>query len=111
MANHTFSGDEVLETAAPFGNFRNVNNRYLNLAKHFNGVTLAFHTGFGVSLGAIDWGSIASNFSSVSSILTTTPTNENFTLTDPVTTTRERGWVFGRRPSSGLQYPRGYYNK
>ena len=36
MADFTFTGDVgPIQSAAPFGNFRNVNNRYLNLAKQF----------------------------------------------------------------------------
>tara|TARA_B100000965_G_scaffold115185_1_gene95007 strand:+ start:5309 stop:5644 length:336 start_codon:yes stop_codon:yes gene_type:complete len=111
MADFTFTGDVgPIQTAAPFGNFRNVNNRYLNLAKQFNGVTLQFHTGFGVSLGSIAWGSTASNFSSIVNVYADANYG-NYTFTAPAIGTRERGWINGRRPAKGLQYPRGYYNK
>jgi len=111
MADHTFNGDVgPIDTVAPFGNFRNVNNRFLNLAKQFNGTTLAWHTGFGVSLGSIAWGSTSSNFSSIVDVYADS-VYQNYTFTAPAIGTRERGWINGRRPSKGLQYPRGYYNK
>ena len=39
-----------------------------------------------------------------------TPVNHNITDEDPITTS-VRGWLIGRRPASGLYYPRGVYNK
>ena len=36
-------------------------------------------------------------------------TPQNFTFTD--LEDGLRGWIHGRRPAKGLQYPRGYYNK
>ena len=83
---------------------------YLNLARQFNGVTIQFHTGFGVSLGSIAWGSTASNFSSIVNVYGDANYG-NYTFTAPAIGTRERGWINGRRPAKGLQYPRGYYNK
>ena len=39
-----------------------------------------------------------------------TPVNYNLTDHDPITST-VRGWLIGRRPTSGMMYPRGVYNK
>ena len=39
-----------------------------------------------------------------------TPVNHNITDQDPITT-NERAWLIGRRPASGMLYPRGVYNK
>ena len=39
-----------------------------------------------------------------------TPVNHNITDQDPITST-VRGWLIGRRPTSGMMYPRGVYNK
>ena len=39
-----------------------------------------------------------------------TPVNHNITNQDPITST-ERAWLIGRRPASGMLYPRGVYNK
>ena len=39
-----------------------------------------------------------------------TPVNHNITDQDPITT-NVRAWLIGRRPTSGMMYPRGIYNK
>jgi len=39
-----------------------------------------------------------------------TPVNHNITDDYPITT-NERAWLIGRRPASGMLYPRGVYNK
>ena len=39
-----------------------------------------------------------------------TPVNYNITDQDPITT-NVRAWLMGRRPTSGMMYPRGIYNK
>ena len=39
-----------------------------------------------------------------------TPVNHNIPSEDPITSS-VRGWLIGRRPSSGMLYPRGVYNK
>ena len=39
-----------------------------------------------------------------------TPVNHNITDHYPITT-NERAWLIGRRPTSGMLYPRGVYNK
>ncbi len=39
-----------------------------------------------------------------------TPVNHNITDQNPITT-NVRGWLIGRRPASGMLYPRGVYNK
>ena len=38
------------------------------------------------------------------------PVNHNITDQDPITT-NVRAWLIGRRPTSGMMYPRGVYNK
>jgi len=54
---------------------------------------------------------VSPTFSSVT-YATSSPssTNHNITDEDPITST-VRGWLIGRRPSSGMLYPRGVYNK
>ena len=39
-----------------------------------------------------------------------TPVNHNIPAEDPITSS-VRGWLIGRRPASGMLYPRGVYNK
>ena len=39
-----------------------------------------------------------------------TPVNHNITDEDSITT-NVRAWLIGRRPTSGMMYPRGIYNK
>ena len=54
---------------------------------------------------------VSPTFSSVT-YATSSPssTNHNITDEDPITTS-VRGWLIGRRPASGMLYPRGVYNK
>ena len=54
---------------------------------------------------------VSPTFSSVT-YATSSPssTNHNITDEDPITST-VRGWLIGRRPTSGMMYPRGIYNK
>ena len=54
---------------------------------------------------------VTPTFQSVTKAITGgTPVNHNITGQDPITTS-VRGWLIGRRPASGLYYPRGVYNK
>ena len=54
---------------------------------------------------------VTPTFQSVTKAITGgTPVNHTITDEDPITT-NERGWLFGRRPASGMLYPRGIYNK
>ena len=54
---------------------------------------------------------VTPTFQSVTKAITGgTPVNHIITDEDPITT-NERGWLFGRRPASGMLYPRGIYNK
>ena len=46
---------------------------------------------------------------SIERVTATSGTPQNFTFTD--LEDGLRGWIHGRRPTQGLQYPRGYYNK
>lgn len=54
---------------------------------------------------------VSPTFSSVT-YATSSPssTNHNITDEDPITSS-VRGWLIGRRPASGMLYPRGVYNK
>jgi len=54
---------------------------------------------------------VSPTFSSVT-YATSSPssTNHNITDEDPITT-NVRAWLIGRRPASGMLYPRGVYNK
>ena len=47
--------------------------------------------------------------SAIIRLFDSTFTAVNFALSG--LSSRTRGYIFGRRPSSGLLYPRGYYNK
>ena len=54
---------------------------------------------------------VTPTFQSVTKAITGgTPVNTNITDQDPITT-NERAWLIGRRPASGMLYPRGVYNK
>ena len=54
---------------------------------------------------------VTPTFQSVTKAITGgTPVNHNITDQDPITT-NERAWLIGRRPASGMLYPRGVYNK
>ena len=54
---------------------------------------------------------VTPTFQSVTKAITGgTPVNYNLTTEDPITPS-VRGWLFGRRPASGMLYPRGIYNK
>ena len=54
---------------------------------------------------------VSPTFSSVTYVISNpSSTNHNITDEDPITTS-VRGWLIGRRPSSGMLYPRGIYNK
>ena len=54
---------------------------------------------------------VTPTFQSVTKAITGgTPVNHNITDHDPITPS-VRGWLIGRRPASGLYYPRGVYNK
>ena len=54
---------------------------------------------------------VTPTFQSVTKAITGgTPVNHNITAQDPITT-NERAWLIGRRPASGMLYPRGVYNK
>ena len=54
---------------------------------------------------------VTPTFQSVTKAITGgTPVNHNITDQDPITT-NVRAWLMGRRPTSGMMYPRGVYNK
>ena len=54
---------------------------------------------------------VTPTFQSVTKAITGgTPVNHTITDQDPITT-NERAWLIGRRPASGMLYPRGVYNK
>ena len=54
---------------------------------------------------------VTPTFQSVTKAITGgTLVNHNITDQDPITT-NERAWLIGRRPASGMLYPRGVYNK
>ena len=54
---------------------------------------------------------VTPTFQSVTKAITGgTSVNHNITDQDPITS-NERAWLIGRRPASGMLYPRGVYNK
>ena len=54
---------------------------------------------------------VTPTFQSVTKAITGgTPVNHNIPTEDPITSS-VRGWLIGRRPASGMLYPRGVYNK
>ncbi len=52
---------------------------------------------------------LTATWSSIERVTATAGTPQNFTFTE--LEDGLRGWIHGRRPTKGLQYPRGYYNK
>ena len=52
---------------------------------------------------------LTATWSSIERVTATAGTPQNFTFTE--LEDGLRGWIHGRRPVKGLQYPRGYYNK
>ena len=52
---------------------------------------------------------LTATWSSIERVTATAGTPQNFTFTE--LEDGLRGWIHGRRPAKGLQYPRGYYNK
>ena len=52
---------------------------------------------------------LTATWSSIERVTATAGTPQNFTFTE--LEDGLRGWIYGRRPTKGLQYPRGYYNK
>ena len=52
---------------------------------------------------------VRTNFSSIVRRINPTAVLEAFALSD--LTSSVRAWLTGRRPATGQQYPRGYYNK
>ena len=52
---------------------------------------------------------LTATWESIDRVTSGSGTPKNFTFTD--LEDGLRGWIHGRRPVKGLQYPRGYYNK
>ncbi len=120
MADHTITGLSGNDpsgaaingryTYTNWGNWRNPNNLLLNLARNPASGT----AGTNIELdhqqnSEIDSTNLANILSSIFRVFDSTFTAVNFTFTG--LSERTRGFIFGRRPSSGLLYPRGYYNK
>ena len=120
MADHTLTGLQGNDASGAaingrytytiWGNWRNPNNLSLNLARNpasgTAGISIKLNQ---KSNSQIDYSSVNTIFSSIIRVFDSTFTAVNFTLTG--LSDRTRGFIFGRRPSSGLLYPRGYYNK
>ncbi len=102
------------------GNWRNPVNRNINGQRYpispaqppGHATSYACTNILYIAHGAIDNSTQAkriSIFSSIARSFSTNVTYYNYALTGILA--RTRAWLTGRRPASGLQYPRGYYNK
>ena len=120
MADHTITGLTGNDpsgaaitgryTYTIWGNWRNPNNTSLNLARNpasgTAGITINLDS---KSNSQIDGNQMGTIMSAIIRLFDSAFTAVNFALSG--LSSRTRGYIFGRRPSSGLLYPRGYYNK
>jgi len=90
--------------AALYGNFRDNNNRNVNLSREGGGVNILYE-----EMTTIVEEDVRTNFSSIVRRINPIAVLEAFALSD--LTSSVRAWLTGRRPATGQQYPRGYYNK
>tara|TARA_B100001175_G_scaffold184808_1_gene156972 strand:- start:855 stop:1166 length:312 start_codon:yes stop_codon:yes gene_type:complete len=90
--------------AALFGNFRDNNNRSVNMSRHSGGVNILYE-----EMSPIDEDNVRTNFSSIIRRINPVSVLEAFTMNK--LSSSVRAWLTGRRPATGQQYPRGYYNK
>ncbi len=103
MASHDFT-NSMTSGAALFSNFRDANNRNINLSREGGGVNIAYE-----EMSLIDEDNVKTNFTSIVRRINPVAVLEGFTMND--LSSSVRGWLTGRRPATGQQYPRGYYNK
>ena len=103
MASHDLT-NSMTSGAALYGNFRDNNNRNVNLSGEGGGVNILYE-----EMSAIDEDNVRTNFTSIVRRISPTAVLEAFTMNK--LSSSVRGWLTGRRPATGQQYPRGYYNK
>ena len=103
MASHDLT-NSMTSGAALYGNFRDNNNRNVNLSREGGGVNILYE-----EMSAIDEDNVRTNFTSIVRRISPTAVLEGFTMNN--LSSSVRGWLTGRRPATGQQYPRGYYNK
>ena len=103
MASHDLT-NSMTSGAALYGNFRDNNNRNVNLSREGGGVNILYE-----EMSAIDEDNVRTNFTSIVRRISPTAVLEAFTMNK--LSSSVRGWLTGRRPATGQQYPRGYYNK
>ena len=103
MASHDLT-NSMTSGAALYGNFRDNNNRNVNLSREGGGVNILYE-----EMSAIDEDNVRTNFTSIVRRISPTAVLEAFTMNK--LSSSIRGWITGRRPATGQQYPRGYYNK
>tara|TARA_B100001029_G_scaffold53348_1_gene42806 strand:+ start:5397 stop:5765 length:369 start_codon:yes stop_codon:yes gene_type:complete len=122
MADHTITGLTGNDpsgaaitgryTYTIWGNWRNPNNTSLNLARNpasgTAGITINLDSKSNSQIDSDDI-SMRTIMSAIIRLFDSAFTAVNFALSG--LSSRTRGYIFGRRPSSGLLYPRGYYNK
>ena len=89
---------------ALYGNFRDNNNRNVNLSREGGGVNILYE-----EMSPIDEDNVRTNFSSIIRRINPVSVLEAFTMNK--LSSSVRAWLTGRRPATGQQYPRGYYNK
>ena len=103
MASHDLT-NSMTSGAALYGNFRDNNNRNVNLSREGGGVNILYE-----EMSTIDEDNVRTNFTSIVRRISPTAVLEAFTMNK--LSSSVRGWLTGRRPATGQQYPRGYYNK
>ena len=122
MANHTITGLTGNDPSGAaingrymytiWGNWRTPTNTSLNLARNpasgTAGITINLDSKSNSQIDSDDL-SMRTIMSAIIRLFDSTFTAVNFALSG--LSSRTRGFIFGRRPSSGLLYPRGYYNK
>ena len=91
--------------AVYFGNYRDPNDRNSVLGRAGGGGSNIEYEEMGVIL----WSTTREKFSSIVRTITDTFVPRNFSISELSNNTP--GYLTGRRPSTGQQYPRGYYNK
>ena len=103
MASHDLT-NSMTSGAALYGNFRDNNNRNVNLSREGGGVNILYE-----EMSPIDESNVRTNFTSIIRRINPVAVLEGFTMNK--LSSSVRGWLTGRRPATGQQYPRGYYNK
>jgi len=104
MASFDFT-NSMSSGAVYFGNYRDPNDRNNVLGREGGGGSNIEYEEMGIIL----WSTTREKFSAIVRTTTDTFVPRNFTIAG--LSNNVPGYLTGRRPSTGQQYPRGYYNK